>query len=201
MKKMTVLDRVLLLLTGLVAAYQIVVGIEGSETVALWAYTVAFGVILVSGLLLIIQGFEILESPLVVIVTTLIPLSLSLGLVWEHLPGWRVPYLVFAIVGFTAVAITRFAAPKRVAVFTLMPVHGVAGLLIFGLPIIMSLRGDMPGGFALVGVGGGLIGIGGLLLSFLKAGKPILPQKNILTVLPSLLFLMTAAFAAGFALV
>ena len=198
MKKMSILDRILLLITGILAAYQIVVGIEGSATLSLWAYTIAFGVLLVAGLLLIIQGFEILESPLVVIVSTIIPLSLSLGLVWEYLPGWRVIYLIFVVVGFTAVSITRFAAPKKVATFTLMPVHGIAGLLIFGLPIIMSLRGDLPGGFALVGVGGGLIGVGGLLLSFLKAGKPILPQKTILTVLPGLLLLMTAAFVAGF---
>ncbi len=198
MKKISVLDRILLLVTGLLAAYQIVVGIDGAETVALWAYTIAFGVLLVAGLLLIIQGFEILDSPLVVIVSTIIPLSLSLGLVWEYLPGWRVLYLVFVVAGFLAVAITRFAASKKVATFTLMPVHGIAGLIIFGLPIIMSLRGDMPGGFAWVGIGGGLIGIGGMLLGFLKAGKPILPQKIILTVLPGLLLLMTAAFVIGF---
>jgi hypothetical protein len=61
------------------------------------------------------------------------------------------------------------------------------------------LQGQTPPGFALVSVGGVLIGVGGLLLSFLKMGKPILPQKTILTVLPALLFLMTAAFVAGFA--
>ena len=200
MKKMTVLDRILLLITGLLAAYQIVVGIEGSATLSLWAYTIAFGVLLVAGLLLIIQGFEILDSPWVVVVSTIIPLSLSSGLVWEYLPAWRTIYLIFAIVGFLAVAVTRFAAPKKIATFTLMPIHGIAGLVIFLLPIIMSLRGDMPGGFAWVGIGGGLIGVGGMLLAFLKAGKPILPQKVILTVLPGLLLLMTAAFVAGFAL-
>jgi hypothetical protein len=47
-------------------------------------------------------------------------------------------------------------------------------------------------------LGGALIGIGGLLLSFLKAGKPILTRQTILSVLPSLLLLMTAAFVAGF---
>ena len=198
MKKMSVLDRIFLLITVLLAAYQIVVGVEGSETLSLWSYTIAFGVLLVACLLLLIQGFEVLESPLVVIVSTIIPLSLSLGLVWEYLPDWGVPYLIFVIAGVLAVAITRFAAPKKVATFTLIPVHGIAGLIIFLLPIILSLRGDMPAGFALVGVGGALIGVGGLLLSFLKAGKPILSQETILTVLPGLLLLMTAAFVAGF---
>lgn len=201
MKKITVLDRVLLLITGLLAAYQIVIGIEGSATMAIWAYTIAFGVLLVAGLLLIILGFDILDSPLVVIVSTIIPLSLSLGLVWEYLPGWHAPYLIFAVVGFLAITITRYATPGKTASFTLMPVHGIAGLLIFGLPIILALRGAAPAGFALVGIGGALIGLGGLLLAFLKAGKPILPRKTILTVLPGLLLLMTAAFVAGFALV
>ena len=201
MKKITVLDRILLLVTGLLAAYQIVVGIEGSATMAMWAYTIAFGVLLVAGLLLIILGFEILDSPLVVIVSTIIPLSLSLGLVWEYLPGWRIPYLIFAIVGLLAVAFTRYTTPGKTASFTLMPVHGIAGLLIFGLPILLALRGDASAGFAWVGIGGALIGVGGLLLAFLKAGKPILPRNTILAVLPGLLLLMTAAFVAGFALV
>ena len=198
MKKMSILDRIFLLITVLLDAYKIVVGVEGSPNLSLWAYTIAFGVLLVACLLLLIQGFEVLESPLVVIVSTIIPLSLSLGLVWEYLPAWGVPYLIFVIVGFLAVAITRFVAPKKVATFTLIIVHGIAGLIIFILPIFMSLRGDIPAGFALVGVGGALIGVGGLLLSFLKAGKPIFSQETILTILPGLLFLMTAAFVAGF---
>jgi hypothetical protein len=47
-------------------------------------------------------------------------------------------------------------------------------------------------------VGGALIGLGGLLLSFLKAGKPILSRETIFKVLPGLLLLMTACFVAGF---
>jgi hypothetical protein len=196
---MTKLDRILLLLTGLLAAYQIVVGIEGSSPMGIWAYTTAFGVLLVAGLLMIILGFEVLDSSLVVIVSTIIPLSLSLGLVWEFLPDWRTAYLVFALVGLTAVAITRFAAPRKIASFTLMPVHGIAGLIIFGLPIVLAWQGAAAAGFAFVGLGGALIGVGGLLLSFLKAGKPILPRETILTLLPGLLLFMTAAFVAGFA--
>ena len=198
---MTAFDRILLLITGLLAAYQIVVGIEGASPMGIWAYTTAFGVLLVAGLLLIILGFDVLDSPMVVVISTIIPLSLSLGLVWEFLPGWRTPYLIFTTAGFLAVALTRYAAPGKIASFTLMPVHGIAGLLIFGLPIILALRENVGAGFALVGVGGALIGVAGLLLSFLKAGKPILSRKTILTVLPGLLSLMTAAFVAGFALI
>lgn len=197
--KMNSLDRVLLLLTGLLAAYQVAVGIEGFSTLPVIAYTIAFGVLLVAGLLLIILGFEVLESPIVVIVSTIIPLALSTGLVWQHLPAWRIIYLIFAIFGFLMVIVTRLISMRsKLPVLVLAIVHGVAGMMIFLLPIWLSFQGAMPPTFALVGVGGALIGVGGLLLSFLKTGKPILSRETILKVLPGLLLLMTICFVAGF---
>jgi hypothetical protein len=197
--KMTTLDRVLLLITGLLAAYQIVVGIDKLSTVPIIAYTIAFGVLLVAGLLLIILGFDVLEAPVVVIVSTIIPLALSLGLTWEHLAPYRTLYLIFTIGGFLAVTFTRtIPMQNKLPTITIAIVHGIAGMTIFLLPIILSAQGLMKPAFALVGIGGALIGIGGLLLSFLKAGKPILSKDIILKVLPGLLLLMTACFVAGF---
>ena len=94
--------------------------------------------------------------------------------------------------------ITRLSITGKSATLVLAVVHGIAGLIIFLLPIILSIQGTMPVGFSLVGLGGALIGMGGLLLAFLRAGQPILSQETILTLLPVLLFLMTAAFVAGF---
>jgi predicted neutral ceramidase superfamily lipid hydrolase len=198
---MTILDRILLLMTGLLAAYQIAVGIDGVSNPPLMAYTIAFGVLLVAGLLLIVLGFDVLDSPLVVIVSTVIPLSLSLGLVWEHFATYRTPYLIFVIVGFLAVLTTRLLPQRQsLPVLVLAVVHGIAGLTIVLLPILLSITGQARPGFSLVGVGGALIGVGGLLLALLKAGKPLLSRGTILKILPGLLLLMTAAFVAGFAL-
>jgi hypothetical protein len=200
--KMTPLDRVLLLLTGLLAAYQVAVGINGLGAVPITAYTIGFGVLLVAGLLLIILGFEVLDSPVVVIISTVIPLAISLGLVWEHLASFRTSYLVFAIGGFLAVTLTRSLPLKgKLPTIVLAIVHGISGMVIFLVPSVLAAQGVTRPGFALVGLGGALIGLGGLLLSFLKAGKPILPRATILRILPALLLLMTAAFVAGFALV
>jgi len=199
MKKISILDRILLLITGLLAAFQIVKGIDGAGIFAISAYTVSFGVLLVAGLLIIILGFEILDSPFVVIVSTIIPLSLSLGLVSEHLPNWQTAYLIFAILGFFLIVITRYTTTGALAIIPVATLHGIAGMIIFLLPIIFSLQGKTPGGFAWVGIGGALIGVGGLLLTFLKSGKPILSKDTILSILPALLFLMAAAFVAGFA--
>ena len=205
--KITILDRLLLLLTGLLAAWEVVVGINEAEALPMIAYTVGFGVLLVAGLLLIILGFEVLDSPVVVIVSTIIPLSLSLGLVWEYLPAYRTLYLLFAILGFLAVVITRLLPlinpqanpPKgRLPVVVLAVVHGIAGLTIFLLPIAWVLSGRAAPAFALVGLGGALIGLAGLLLAFLKTGKPLLSRQTILKVLPGLLLAMTAAFVIGF---
>ena len=198
MKKISILDRILLILTALLAAHQVVIGIDGLGTLAVASYTIAFGVLLLACLLLVIFGFEILESSLVLIVATIIPVSLSLGLVAEYLPAITTAYLMFSILGVIAVAITRYFFPGRIATVVLIIVHGVAGLMIFLLPIILYLRGEMPIGYGLVGVGGALMGLGGLLLSFLKTGRPILPRDTILGILPGLLFLTTLLFTVGF---
>jgi hypothetical protein len=199
--KMTSIDRILILITALLASYQIVVGIDGLGAIPITAYTIAFGALLVAMLLMLILGFGILESPIVVIVSTIIPLALSLGLVWEHLAPYRTPYLIFTLFGFAAIIVTRFLPmPGKLPTIVLAIVHGVAGMTIFLLPSILAADGSMRPGFALVGLGGAMIGLGGLLLSFLKAGRPILPRETILKVLPSLFMLMTACFVAGFEL-
>ena len=196
--KMSPLDRVLLLLTGLLAAYQVAVGIDGFSALPIIAYTIAFGVLLVAGLLLIIWGFDVLDSPMVVIVSTIIPLSLSLGLVWQH-ASFGTSYLVFALIGFLAIIVTRsFSMPGKLPTIVLASIHGIAGMTIFLLPIILSIQGKTQPLFSLVGIGGALIGIGGLLLSFLKAGRPILSRETILKILPGMLLLMTICFVAGF---
>jgi len=198
MKNISILDRILFILTALLAAHQVVIGIDGLGTLAVVSYTVAFGVLLLACLLLVIFGFEILDSSLVLIVSTIIPVSLSLGLVAEHLPTVTSAYLVFSILGVIAVAVTRYVFAGRIATVVLIIVHGVAGVIIFLLPIILSLRGEMPMGYAFVGIGGALMGLGGMLLSFLKTGRPILSRETILRILPGLLFLTTLSFTVGF---
>jgi len=199
--RITPLNRILLLVTCLLAAYQVVMGINGLENVPIIAYTIAFGVLLVAGLLIIILGYEVLDSPIVVMVSTIIPLSLSLGLIWEHVAGLRLPYLVFALMGFMAIILTRsIRMPKRLPTFVLTLVHGVAGMIVFLLPSILAAQGNTNPGFGLVGLGGALIGLAGLLLYFLKTGKPIVSRQIILQILPGIFLLMTIAFVSGFAL-
>jgi hypothetical protein len=199
--KLIPLNRILLLLTCFLAAYQVVDGINGLENIPIIAYTIAFGVLLVACLLIIILGFEVLNSRVVVMFSTIIPLSLSLGLVWEHIASLRTPYLAFAIAGYLAVLVTRaINFPVKLSTVILAVVHGVAGLVVFLLPTVLAAKGDTQPGFALVGLGGAMIGLGGLLLYFLKAGRPIVSREIILAILPALFLLMTLSFVAGFKL-
>ena len=197
--KMTPLDRILLLVTGLFAAYQIAQGFEGLSTLTAIVYTVALGVLLVAGLLLIILGFEVLDLPVVIIVSTIIPLSLALGLVWQYIASFRILYLVFAIIGFVAVVLTRsIPMQNKLPTITIALVHGIAGMTIFLLPIILSISGTDQTALLARRHWRCADRHRRFLLSFLKAGKPILPHEMILKVLPGLLLLMTLCFVIGF---
>lgn len=199
MKKIPALDRILLLIAGLTAAYQVVAGLDGYDVLVTTYYTIAFGVLVISCIILLLFGFDILDNPLIVMVAALLPLSLSLGLISRHLPGFSTSYLIFSIMGLLLIMITRYYSAGKIATTVLAIVHGVAGMVIFTLPISLSIKGLVSPLFSFVGIGGALIGIGGLLLAFLKAGKPILSREFIYSVLPGLLLLMTIAFVVGMA--
>jgi len=162
-------------------------------------YTIAFGILVITGLLLIIFGFEILDNSTVVVVAALLPLSLSSGLIYRYLPNLHIGYLIFAVIGLLLILITRYYIKGKIATIVLAIVHGIAGMVIFILPISLSIKGVTTPLFSFVGIGGALIGVGGLLLAFLKAGNPILSKDLIYSVLPGLLLVMTIAFVVGMA--
>lgn len=68
-----------------------------------------FAVLLVSGLLLIFLGYDILASPYVLTVASLIPLGISLGIANEYFPEWKKAFAWFSLIGFLAIAITSIA--------------------------------------------------------------------------------------------
>jgi len=196
-------DQLTLLLTGLVAIYLIIrfiQDIKQKETTPAYDifYIISFAVLLVAGLLLIFYDFEVLARNCVVIVAYLIPLCLSLGLVYEFHRKAGGGYLIFGIIGLILIAVTRFTDAGGWATFVLAFFHSVAGLLIFFIPIFAVKSKKVIGSFIWVTIGGALIGIGGISLAFLKAGSPILSAELIFTILSPLLLIMSLAFAMGF---
>ena len=199
---MNLFDQIVLLLTGLVAIYAIWrIGSRYRKEKNLYDvyYLLGFVVLLVSGLLLIFLGYGILASPYILTVASLIPLGLSMGLMNQFMPRWKKIYSWFALIGILAIASTSLTGSPLKKVFVPL-FHGVAGLIIFLVPIKASIDGKAAKGFWWVGVGGVLIGLGGIALAFLSAGTQLLffSQDFVLTILAPLLLLMTLAFTWGF---
>lgn len=196
---MTIFDRIILLITGLTALYLLLhffKRYQKQRALHDIYYMLGFGVLLVSGLLLIIFGWDILASPYVLSIASLIPLGIAMGLMNQFLPRYKKLFSWFALVGLLAIAVTSLAglALKKLAVPLF---HGVAGLIIFLLPFFAK---DSKPGFWLIGIGGALIGLGGIALAFLVSGGQLLffSAGLVQRILAPLLLLMTLAFTFGF---
>ena len=200
---MNPIDIGFLLLTGLIALYLCIhfyLGFTVNKKIYNIYYIIGFAVLLVAGVLLIFFTYSILSSPFVIIVSTLIPLSISLGLVTQYFPKQSKYYLAFVIIGFLAIAAGTLADLGTLGTIILASVHSVAGLTLFLVPIVLVSKKKAPSSFAMVSLGAALIGIGGIALSFMKTGRPLLflTQEVIFIILAPLLFLMAASFAYGF---
>ena len=197
---MFTLDNLFLLLTGLLAAflcwyfwkrYNLHKALHNVY------YLMGFAVLLVSGLLLIFLGLDILASPLVLTVASLIPLGISMGLVEEYFPQYKKAYKWFAALGFLAIAVSSIGGLDVLKKISVPLFHGVAGLVIFLGPFLAK---KAPQGFFWVGVGGLLIGLGGIALAFISVGAQLLffSPQFVMMILTPLLFLMAGAFTLGF---
>ena len=198
--KLVTLDNLFLLLTGLTAIYLLWrFHTRWSKERALYDvyYMMGFLVLLISGLLLIFLGLDILSSPYVLTVASLIPLGISMGLMEQYFPQWKKPFKWFALIGFLAIALSSIGGIEIGRKISVPLFHGVAGLVIFLGPFLAK---DAPQGFWWVGIGGLLIGIGGIALAFISAGTQLLffSPDVIMSILPPLLLLMTLAFTWGF---
>ena len=195
------LDNLFLLLTGLVCIFLLL------RFYGRWSreknihdiyYMMGFLVLLVSGLLLIFLGLDILTSPYVLTVASLIPLGISIGLMEQFFPKYKKLYKWFTLVGFLAIAYSAIAGVDSLKRISVPLFHGVAGLIIFLGPFLAK---KAPTGFWWVGIGGVLIGLGGIALAFISMGAQLLffSPEFVMTILTPLLLLMSLAFAYGFA--
>jgi hypothetical protein len=198
---MFTIDNLFLLVTGLLAAYlcwYFYRRYHLHKALYNLYYLMGFAVLLISGLLLIFFGLDILTSPYVLTVASLIPLGIAMGLAEEYFPTWKKPFKWFLTIGFLLIAITSIGGMDTLKKIAVPLFHGVAGLLIFLGPFYAR---EAPKGFWWVGIGGMLIGLGGIALAFISAGKQLLffSPSLVMLILTPLLFLMTGAYALGFA--
>ncbi len=202
---MGVFDRIVLLLTGLVAIYMIYRFIQrqkNPDTAGIWNiyYIVGFLVLLVAGLLLIIFGWGALANNFVAVVAGLIPFSLATGLIAQFYPKYEKGYLGLMILGLVLITVTRYGGMVSLGKIVYPVFHAIAGLTIVAVPFLACKGENVQKGFSMVAVGGILIGLGGIALAFLKAGKQLLffSQDFVMMILAPLLLFMALFFTFGF---
>lgn len=198
MRGITRRDRILLLLAVVAAAYQVVAGIAGLNPPATLCFTIGFGVLIVSGLLIFVLGFEILETPYLAAFASVIPLSLAAGLAASFFPDLRGLWLALGAAGFIAVLATRRIPARRVSLAVLIAAHAIAGLVIVFLPLWACVRQAAPWLFALVSLGGAVISGYGVLLSFARSDRPIMPYGRLISYFPVVFLLAAVLFTLGF---
>ncbi len=199
MVKMSIPNRILLLIAAYLSGYLIVSGIEKYDPWTKLYFTVAFGVLVLACLLLMLFGFEVLNNTVVVLIATVIPLSLSSGIISNYFHHYKIGYLIFAVVGLLGIWITRIRKSSFFATVVLAIVHGLAGLVITVMPVVLISIGKATPRFIFVAAGGAAIGIAGLILAFLKLGKNtnLVSKDMVYRIFPTLLLVVTALFVLG----
>lgn len=200
----TLLDQLILLLTGLTAVYLIfrfMQALKAKTTKAkyLYHYILAFAVLFVSGVLIILFDFAILARPEIKIVATLIPFSIATGLMCQFYQKYAKAYVGFLMFGFILIILLNYGILDTKLIYPIF--HSIAGLTIFSIPILAVRNKSADKGFIGVTIGGTLIGIGGIALAFLGTGKPLLgifTAEVVFTILSPILLLMTLAYTWGF---
>ena len=198
MNKKSILERIIYLLTGNVAGYQIIKGMENYSDLTTTLYTISFGILLLACLLLLLMGFEIMENNYVAVVAALIPITLSLGLVTDKLEHSTMYSTLIGVSFLVAVALRLFSSGK-IQSLSIGVIHFLSGSVIFFLPIILFYTGAAEIQILLISLGGVIIGSGGMLLGLLKAGKSVLAKEKVVALFPIILLLTTTAFVIGLA--
>ena len=196
MKNLKVLNKIFLLATLLLSSYQVVVGGHGIHQITIWSYTIGFGVLVISSVIILILGFETFDKPLVVILSSLIPLSFANGLVSQLSIGFAPWYLIFTFIGFLIIILTRFLNNRFLANALLAIIHAIAGFTILLLPIYMVITQTYSSELSFFSVGGAIMGLGGILF-FYQNEENYLSGNTKLKFLPGLLLLSTIFFSVG----
>lgn len=162
------------------------------------AWAISFLVLFVSGVLIILFSYTILDEPLVPVVAAFIPACLVIGLffaAWDDKP-YGLYYTIFTVVMVVALAVVR-SLPDLADFSTpvLMGLHVPSGLAIVGIPLYKALKKETEITSLFYSIGGLLISIGGVLLAISKTNADI--EELTFTVLPLLLVIVGVFFVLG----
>jgi len=197
MIKISIFNKIMFLLTGHLAGYKVVSGMQPYSDLTTFYYTISFGMLVLACLLLMLLGFDILKNKSALILAMLIPVGLSLGIINQYLPQVHYMYLIVSIIGMTMLIFFRLYSAEKISGIILSLVHGISGIIIVWMPLVLFLNGKHDGFMLLVSLGGIIIGLKGILLASLKMGKPIIQAEKLYSYFPAVLFLASASFVVG----
>jgi len=190
-------NRVILLLVAVLAGVEIVSGIEDCGTIPIAYYTFSYGIFLVSALLMLLMGVDIIEHDVAALAASSLPLGFSMGLVSAYLLEYHLAYSSIVSILYAGLIIQKIRHKDKSALLFQILLHGLTGLLLFIVPLVLIIQGTVDLSFLGVSIGTGLVAIGGLALAFLKSGKPILTKDQIYMIFPGVLLLSVFAFSVG----
>ena len=195
------LGLVLLLLTGIVA---LIMGIflykeymvSRKPEHALWG--MAMLVLFVSGVLIILYDWAILDETLVPVVAALIPIGFAAGLLYAayEIKKWARYFLMYQAVLLVIFLIFAIISEEPPTVFVLLT-HIPSGMLIVYVPFMTGMNGVTEKTSWLFSLGGALISVGGMLLGMLETDDPPLTGDEIHDILPGLLLIVGALITFG----
>lgn len=190
-------NRVILLLVAVLSGVEIVSGIDDCGTIPIAYYTFSYGIFLISALLMLLMGVDIIEHDVAALATSSLPLGFSMGLVAAFMLEYHLAYSSLVSILYGGLIIQKIRHQDKSALLFQILLHGLTGLVLFIVPLVLIIQGTVEMSYLGVSIGTGLIAISGMALAFLKSGKPILTKDQIYTIFPGVLLLAVFAFSAG----
>jgi len=170
------------------------------------AWGVSFLVLFISGVLIILLGWEdTLGFALVPPVAAFIPACLAVGLVFAVWPDTKygLIYTIYILIVIGVLTLMKLELLPDMSSMAVMASHIPSGLIISFLPLYTAfISKDTEWTSVFFGIGGLLISFGGVLLAFatVEGMTAILPLADIFAVLPFLLLIVGILFVLGIGL-
>ena len=160
-------------------------------------YTVSFGALVLVSIMLILFGLELSTSRFVPIITHLIPITLSLELIHEYVPQMTFSYSFLLGLFYLISVWARFTVSEKTAALVLALVHGLSGMMLIVLPVVLVAYYGLPLQLLLISLGGLIIGLEGIFLIIQKMGFLKMSLNTVFSRFPIMLLLATLAFVSG----
>jgi hypothetical protein len=172
---------------------------EKNRGVFLFFYVLSFSLIISISALIVYYEWLILGNPFITIIASLIPITLSLGLVFQYFEKLKVVQVVFAISGGLLIIASYFMKVSwwQTAIYTIVIITFLELLI---LPVIASSQKKSKEGFWWVSVGGfmSLLLLGLMHLYVNQIQFYFLNVPVIFAILAPLFSLTSIAFFWGF---